>query len=313
MNDQIKKILSYPYFRQAIEIAPEIYTPGQVQNYLWSHFGLPEGITNLSFLDVGANDGLFSFEAEKRGAKSIVASDLYKDGIDTMKNGWSRIGIDLLRQHLNSNVIIHDKGVYHLNDLHSKFDIVWVNHIINWLDNIELAIEQLSMATSGTLYISDGFILDNEKPVQIVPKNMPMRYMYNIKYISELLVKNGFSIDSVYEVNNQIVFIDKFLKFPNVKWNKETKVYAYPELNAEFKYSNAHTEISNGQIKDFYHINELGWVHKNDVQVQYFKPSVFYSMFKSIGLKSVYFDYLSRKHKKENAYSAFVIKASKKN
>jgi hypothetical protein len=312
MNDQLKKILSYPLFRQAIELEENLYTPGQVEAYLWEHFGLPEKVTNLYFLDVGANDGLFSFEAEIRGAIKVFASDLYKDGIDTMKNGWSRVGIDLLRSYKNSGIEIHDKGIYHLDELKQQFDIVWVNHIVNWLDNIELAIEQLTKVTKGTLYISDGFLLNNEKPLQIVPENMPMRYMYNVPYIEKLLHQFGFKIAEVNEVNNQKVFIDKFIRFPKVSISEHSKIYEYPDLKAPHKLAKtAASDIANSVQMDFLHLHDIGWVYKEDVAVEYFTPSIFYRLFNMVGLESIYLDYLSKKHKKANGYSAFVIKAIK--
>jgi tRNA (mo5U34)-methyltransferase len=38
---------------------------------------LPASLTGRSVLDVGAWDGFFSFEAERRGASRVVAADFY--------------------------------------------------------------------------------------------------------------------------------------------------------------------------------------------------------------------------------------------
>jgi tRNA (mo5U34)-methyltransferase len=52
-------------------------------------------------LDIGAWDGFFSFEAERRGAKRVLATDSFCWG----QGGWgSKAGFDLARQILGSRV-----------------------------------------------------------------------------------------------------------------------------------------------------------------------------------------------------------------
>src|ERR1700722_16670706 len=58
------------------------YTPGEVKHgpdgsdYATTRFGLPRDLNGKTVLDIGAWDGYFSFEAEKRGAQLVVASDM---------------------------------------------------------------------------------------------------------------------------------------------------------------------------------------------------------------------------------------------
>src|SRR4051812_24255739 len=47
---------------------PHTHTPLDT-TYITHRFGMPEDLTGKRVLDIGAWDGLFSFEAEKRGAK----------------------------------------------------------------------------------------------------------------------------------------------------------------------------------------------------------------------------------------------------
>src|SRR5688572_664501 len=59
-----------------IDLGHGIVTPGQGgSDDRLSWMGMPEDLTGKSVLDVGAFDGLFSFEAEKRGATRVVAID----------------------------------------------------------------------------------------------------------------------------------------------------------------------------------------------------------------------------------------------
>ena len=60
-----------------------------------------EGVAGKSVLDIGAWDGFFSFEAEKRGASRVVATDHFC----WSGEGWgNRLGFDYMHALLNSNV-----------------------------------------------------------------------------------------------------------------------------------------------------------------------------------------------------------------
>ena len=59
-----------------IDLGDGIVTPGQDESARklgWLH--LPHSLQGKSVLDVGARDGFFSFEAERRGATRLVAVD----------------------------------------------------------------------------------------------------------------------------------------------------------------------------------------------------------------------------------------------
>jgi SAM-dependent methyltransferase len=313
MKAVLKNIYSYQFWRQRICLEENYYTPGFIEIALWKQLNLPESMNGLTFLDVGANDGMFSFEAEKRGATSIVASDLYKGSIDTMKNGWARNGIDLLRQFFNSKVKVHEAGIYGLDQLNQKFDVVLVNNVIVWLEDERKAIEQLANVTKGTLYLADGFLVDDKSPKKEEAKKGPMRFMYNLSYMKAALIEHGFKIDSVIAFNNQKVFTHNFIHLPQVHLKAGTKIYTLPDLDSLHKLSAVIKDQANYIMNDFYHLAEVGWVHKNDVDVIYSKPSILYKVSRFFGVLKFYYQYLQNKHIKKNGNSAFVIKASKKN
>ena len=59
-----------------IEVAPGVWTPGlQDTQTLLSQIGMPEDLSGMRVLDIGARDGFFTFEAERRGAREVVALD----------------------------------------------------------------------------------------------------------------------------------------------------------------------------------------------------------------------------------------------
>ncbi len=72
-----------------------------------------------SVLDIGCWDGYWSFDAERRGAASVLASD------DVSQNWAAGAGLRLAKKLLNSRVDIHQSlSVYELATLGRKFDIV---------------------------------------------------------------------------------------------------------------------------------------------------------------------------------------------
>jgi len=81
-----------------------IRTPGRVgldhcaPEVLTERFGIPEDLTGKTVLDIGGWDGLMSFEAEKRGASSVLLVDCYQG------DGENPNGFALAKKALNSNV-----------------------------------------------------------------------------------------------------------------------------------------------------------------------------------------------------------------
>jgi tRNA (mo5U34)-methyltransferase len=72
-----------------------------------------------SVLDIGAWDGYWSFYAERRGARSVVATD------DPTQNWAGSQGIHLARELLGSNIIVRqDISIYDLAALNQQFDVI---------------------------------------------------------------------------------------------------------------------------------------------------------------------------------------------
>jgi tRNA (mo5U34)-methyltransferase len=80
---EIKKI---KVWHHRINLSEEITTPGlQDTQALLSQISLPNSLKDLRVLDLGARDGFFSFECEKRGAREVVAIDY----VDEKVSGFS--------------------------------------------------------------------------------------------------------------------------------------------------------------------------------------------------------------------------------
>src|ERR1700730_2187434 len=72
-----EKVYGRPWFHR-IDLGHGMVTPG-VDNSPWklSHMHMPDDLTGKTLLDIGAYDGFFSFEAERRGAKRVLATDQF--------------------------------------------------------------------------------------------------------------------------------------------------------------------------------------------------------------------------------------------
>src|ERR1051326_1573020 len=90
--EELKQKVAAIQWWHRIDLGNGIITPGrdQTQDRL-PGLGIPEDLRGLSVLDIGAWDGFFSFEAERRGAKRVLATDHFcwsgpgwgtKDGFD---------------------------------------------------------------------------------------------------------------------------------------------------------------------------------------------------------------------------------------
>jgi tRNA (mo5U34)-methyltransferase len=97
MKDDLKKI---NWFHR-IDLGHGIVTPGfdDTPTKL-SQIHLPSNLMGKSVLDIGAWDGFFSFEAERRGASRVVALDGGVWKVDSI----GKAGFEFARKALNSKV-----------------------------------------------------------------------------------------------------------------------------------------------------------------------------------------------------------------
>ena len=88
------------WFHQ-IDLGHGVVTPGiDPSAARLPQYALPRDLSGKSVLDIGAWDGFFSFEAERRGAARVVALDSYV----WRSPLFGRDGFDLARRTLDSKV-----------------------------------------------------------------------------------------------------------------------------------------------------------------------------------------------------------------
>ena len=112
---------------------------------------LPASLAGLTVLDIGAWDGFFSFEAERRGAARVVAADYFS----WHGGGWgSKAGFELARQTLGSKVEDVDIDVMDLSpERVGQFDVVFFLGVLYHLRHPLLALERVASVTRKLLIL----------------------------------------------------------------------------------------------------------------------------------------------------------------
>jgi tRNA (mo5U34)-methyltransferase len=111
-------------------------------------------LSGRSVLDVGAWDGYFSFEAERRGAARVVASDYYAWHGVGWGTGNGKAGFELARAVLHSRVEDVDVDVMDLSrERVGEFDVVLFLGVLYHLPNPLLALERVASVTRKLLVL----------------------------------------------------------------------------------------------------------------------------------------------------------------
>ncbi len=150
-----------------MELRPGLWTPGAMDgSRRLAGIGIPDDLPGRTVLDIGAWDGFFSFEAERRGAKQVVALDSHAwDG-----SGWgTKSSFDLARATLGSAVRDVQLGLMDLSPAAvGVFDVVLFLNVLYHLRHPLLALEKV-FAVTGDLLILETHVdlLDTERPAMV--------------------------------------------------------------------------------------------------------------------------------------------------
>lgn len=301
-KEEIEKVFSYHKWRQKILIKDGIYTPGHIDNNIWFDLGLPDSVEGLNILDIGSNDGQIVFEAERRGAKIIYASDLYINKLETMANGWPIEGISILKEIINSKVIIHKEGLFGLDLIKEHFDIVILNNVLNWIGDIDMVIKQLSKLSLDKLYISDQFLKLNEVPEKKKPSSKDLQVfkeLCNVKYIIEKTLEYGFKVDSVKPIDVESNYLRRYIEKFILESKGEIDFYELPDLNSKIIDKSKFKGESINAFNGFFFIRNKGWVKSTDVITEKNKLSLIAVVLKKLGLFNIYKKIKNRLNNKE--------------
>ena len=130
-----ERVNSRPWYH-IMELAPGLITPGiyDPRQHL-DRMGFPRDLRDKTVLDIGAYDGFFSFEAERRGARSVLAVDRHPP---------DHCGFALAREILASRVEYRAASVYDLApETFGVFDVVIFAGVFYHLRHPLLALDRI--------------------------------------------------------------------------------------------------------------------------------------------------------------------------
>lgn len=135
-----------------IDLGNGVVTPGKWDtNAVLKRLNLPADLSGQTVLDVGCWDGFYSFEAERRGARRVLATDSFAWRGHC---GGSKKGFELARKALSSRVEDLDIDVLELSPSRlGVFDIVLFLGVLYHMKHPMLALECVASVTGRLLVV----------------------------------------------------------------------------------------------------------------------------------------------------------------
>ncbi len=151
VTDLERRVAAHRWYH-SIDLGGGIVRPASTTRHFgWRGSTCPPRCEGITVLDVGAWDGFFSFECERRGAARVVAADYYS----WHGSGWgAKAGFELAREALGSRVEDVDVDVMDIAPgTLGTFDLVLFLGVLYHLRHPLLAIEKIAAVTRGTLIL----------------------------------------------------------------------------------------------------------------------------------------------------------------
>jgi tRNA (mo5U34)-methyltransferase len=157
-EEDIKARIDTRPWYHIIEVSPGVTTPGRYDpRPVLDTMGFPESLAGKSVLDIGTCDGFFAFEAERRGAARVLATD---------RHPADHLGFAVARDLLGSKVEYAIASVYDLTpERFGTFDVVLFPGVLYHLRHPLLAIDRIHGVCREYAFVEshvlDGAFLDD--------------------------------------------------------------------------------------------------------------------------------------------------------
>jgi tRNA (mo5U34)-methyltransferase len=199
-------IAAYPRWYHRIEVRPGIVTPGVNDSPLQLQMlQLPADCSGMRALDIGARDGFFSFELERRGADVLA--------VDYMPA--ERTGFPIAAGLLGSRVEFRQANVYHLTaEEIGTFDLVLFLGVLYHLPDPIRALRIVRRLCSWRMYL-ETLVLDGLAPDLPVMQFFqgasfngdPTNYWGpNVRCVEAMLGETEFRVERVARVPARALF-----------------------------------------------------------------------------------------------------------
>jgi tRNA (mo5U34)-methyltransferase len=176
-----------------IELAPGVVTPGPWDlRPLAARLPWPE-VEGRRCLDVGSADGFWAFELEKRGAASVVATD-----VPSYFQSRARARFELAAEHLGSRVEYRECDVYALE---GEFDVVVMGYVLQMVRDPVGALEAVRRVCRGHLLLLDTVSL----PLSFLPAPLSRLdarcdgrewFVFNVRGLRKLVELAGWRVQA---------------------------------------------------------------------------------------------------------------------
>lgn len=231
----LEKINRVKYWRHRIDLGNGVFTPGTENPKAFDYLGVPEDLSGKTILDIGAWDGLYSFEAERRGAK-VLATDLWHDEKLGKKFLWDDIRNEAesfltTREILGSKVEHKNISVYDISpETVGEFDIVLFLGVLYHLPDPILALKRVASVTKQ-MVIVESMIAKTEIddiPLMTYYSYLPtyevQQWYPNLLCLKKLILDAGFK-------NIEVSISSGLRIFPLRKGCINSNTYLYFEPN----------------------------------------------------------------------------------
>ena len=176
---------------------------------------IPQDLTGKSVLDIGAWDGFFSFECERRGARRVLAIDTF---------AWDTYGKDgflLAHEMLNSKVEHRRCAAEDIDTALGTFDLVLFLGVFYHLRSPIQVLDRIRQVTVGTL------ICETHALVPAFHENYPLLSFFPGDGL-EAGLRYEFSAEPTIEAMRQMLRSSGFLRVdvkhtPSLRWLKKVK------------------------------------------------------------------------------------------
>ncbi|HYU93774.1 MAG TPA: methyltransferase domain-containing protein [Actinomycetota bacterium] len=165
--DDVKSGMGAITWYHTIDLGHGLVTPGIDDTpRRVAQLELPSNLSGKTVLDIGAWDGAFSFECERRGAARVLATDSFC----WSGEGWgTKDGFEFARKALHSKVEDLDVDVLELSpEVIGTFDVVLFVGVLYHMRHPLLALERVASVTEQLLILDTHVAaLDFRKPAMV--------------------------------------------------------------------------------------------------------------------------------------------------
>jgi tRNA (mo5U34)-methyltransferase len=168
--DELRRRVEAVRWFHTMDLGNGVHTPGVYDpRRLLPRLALPARLDGRRVLDVGAWDGFFSFEMERRGADVLATDSFSWSG-----GGWgTKDGFDLAREALSSHVrdLWIDPHDLSPDRVGGTYDVVLMLGVLYHLRDPLLVLERIRSVTHGLLVLEteNGMLLTRRPAAEFFP------------------------------------------------------------------------------------------------------------------------------------------------